>query len=74
MSRCKVDLCGLLEVRWIGASARLVEGKDPRFKLFWVGNHKGMDGVGILLAEKWVEAIFTVKSVSDRIMLIKLCF
>ena len=31
-----------------------------------------MGGVGILLAEKWVEAIFDAKRVSDRIMLIKL--
>ena len=31
-----------------------------------------MDGVEILLAEKRVEAIFDVKLISDRIMLIKL--
>ena len=31
-----------------------------------------MGGVAILFAEKWVEAIFDVKHVSDRIMLIKL--
>ena len=31
-----------------------------------------MDGAGILLKEKWTEAIFDVKRVSDRIMLIKL--
>ena len=72
MSRHKVDICGLQEVRWRGASTRLAEGKDSRFKLFWVGNDKGMGGVGILLAEKWVEAISDVKHVSDRIMLIKL--
>ena len=72
MSRHEVDICSLQEVRWRGASARLVEGKDSRFKLFWVGNDKGMGGVGILSAEKWVEAIFDIKHVSDRIMLIKL--
>ena len=55
--RCKVDICGLQEVRWRGASATLVERKDSTFKLFWVRNDDGMVGVGILLAEKWVEAI-----------------
>ena len=60
MSRRKVDICGLQEVRWRGASARLVDGKGSRSKLFWVGNDKGMGGVGILLAEKWVEAIYYV--------------
>ena len=72
MSRHKVDICGLQEVRWRGASVRLVEGKDSRYNLFWVGNDKDMGGAIILLAEKWVEAIFDVKLVSDRIMIIKL--
>ena len=31
-----------------------------------------MGGAGTLLAEKWMEAIFDVKRVSDRIMLIKI--
>ena len=72
MSRCKVDICGLQEVRWIGASARLVKGKDSRFKSPCVGIDKGIHGAGILLAEIWVVVIFDVKHVSNRIMLIKL--
>ena len=32
MSKHKVDICGLQAVRWRGASAGLVEGKDSRFK------------------------------------------
>ena len=72
MSNRKVEICGLQERRWRGVSARLIKGKDSIFKLFWVGNGKDMGGVGNLLAEKWVEAIFDVKDVSDRIMLVKL--
>ena len=72
MSRCKGDICRLQEVRWRGASARLVERKNSRYKMLWVGNDKGMGGAGMLLAEKWVEAIFDVKCVPDRIMVIKL--
>ena len=72
MCRRKVDVSGLQQVRWRGASARLVEGKDSRFKLFQAGNDKSMGGVGILLAESWVETILDVKHVSDRVMLIKL--
>ena len=71
MSRNKVDIC-LQEVRWRDASARLVKRKDSRYMIFWVGNDKGMGAVGISLAEKWVEAVFEVKLVSDRIMFIKL--
>ena len=62
MSRRKVDICGLQEVRWKVASARLVEGKDSRYKMFWVVNGKGMGGVETLLAEKLVEAIFNKSS------------
>ena len=40
--------------------------------MFWVGNGKGMGGVGIVLAERWVGTLFDVKCVSDRIMFIKL--
>ena len=57
MSRHKVDICSLQEVRWWGASVRLVEQKDYRFKLLWVGNDEGIGGVGILFAGKRVEAI-----------------
>ena len=72
MSRRKVDFCGLQEVRWRGESARFVEGKDSRCKMFRVENDKNMGAIVILLAEKWVEAVFDVKHVSDRIMFIKL--
>ena len=59
MSIHKVDICSFQEVRWRVASASLVEGKESRYKMFLVGNDKA-----ILLAEKWVEAVFDVKCVS----------
>ena len=71
MSRRKVDIWGLQEVRWNGTTARLVKGKDSRFKLFWVGNDEDIDGVEFYW-QKRVEAIFDVKRISDKIMLIKL--
>ena len=46
-------------------------GKDSRYKFFWVGNNQGTSGVGVL-AEKWVDKVYDMKRVSDRIMLIKL--
>ena len=35
----------------------------------WVGNNKGMGAAGISLTEKWVEAVFDVKLVSDRMFI-----
>ena len=42
------------------------------YKFFWIGNNQGTGGVGVLLAEKWVDKVYDIKRVSDRIMLIKL--
>ena len=41
----KVDICGLQEVRWRSASARVVEGKDSRYKMFRVGNDKDIQKI-----------------------------
>ena len=46
--------------------------KDSRYKLFWSGNNKGTAGVGVFVAEKWIEKVFEVKRVSDRIILVKI--
>ena len=72
MSRRQVGICGLQETRCRGASARLVKGKKSRYKMFWVEYYKRISSVGILLVKKWVEAVFDVKSVLDRIMFIKI--
>ena len=52
VSRRGVNLCCLQEVRWRGASARMIVGKESRYKVFWIGNEIGNGGVGILLAEE----------------------
>ena len=73
ITRRNVDLCCVQEVRRRGASARYITGKDSRYKFFWVGNDQGTSGVAVLLAEKWVDKVYDIKRVSDRIMLIKGC-
>ena len=72
ITRRNVNLCCVQEGRWRGASARHITGKDSRYKFFWVGNNQGTSGIGVLLAEKWVDKVYDIKRVSDRIMLIKL--
>ena len=72
LSRRKVDLCCVQETRYRGGHCRIVMGKDSRYKLFWSGNNKGTAGVGVFVAEKWIEKVFEVKRVSDRIILVKI--
>ena len=56
-------------IKWCGASALMIEDKDSRYKIFWAGNEKGTAGVGILLSEEWMEAVFDINRASDRIMM-----
>ena len=76
LSRRRVDLCGVQEHRWAGSLAtnqtRLIKGKDSTFKFFWCGKERGQGGAGFLLAEKWVDKVFDVLRISDRIILIRL--
>ena len=72
MSRRNVDACYIQEVRWRGASTRMIQGKDSQYKMFWVGTEDGTGGVGILVAERWIENVIDVNRVNDRIMLVKL--
>ena len=34
----KIDVCCVQEVRWKGASARIVTGKNTEYKFFWSGS------------------------------------
>ncbi len=72
LERRRVDVCCVQEVRWRGSSARLLTGKEHRYKLFWVGNSAGLGGVGILLAEKWIDKVIEVVRVCDRIIKLRL--
>ena len=72
LERRKVDVCCVQEIRWRGASTRLITGKSCQYKMFWVGNNRGVGGVGILVHQKWIESIVDVKRVNDRLMMIKI--
>ena len=46
--------------------------KRLQIQVFLGDNDQGTSGVGVLLAEKWVDKVYDIKRVSDRIMLSKL--
>ena len=71
-TRRNIDLWCVQEIRWRGAPARVITGKDSKYKFFWVGNNHGTSEVGVFSAKKWVDKVYDIKQVSDRITLIKL--
>ena len=72
LSHRKVDLCCAQETRYRGGHCCIIKGKDSMYKLFWSENSKGTAGVGVSVAETWMEKLFEVKGVSDRIILVKI--
>ena len=64
LTRQKDDLCCLQETRWRG-SASLIKGNSTIFKSFWCGDQSGF-GVGVMLVEKWVNNVISVKRYNLR--------
>ena len=50
----------------------MIVPKDSCYKVFWTGSENGNGGVGILLAEEWVEKVYGICRISDCLMMIKL--
>src|SRR5213083_131660 len=69
-SRRCLDFCCLQETRWRGEGNKWLGAKGKRYKFFWKGKD-GLAGVGVLVAEKWVERVIEVKKMSERMMLLR---
>ena len=53
-----------------GGSAKILGAIGRRYKFFWQNCNKGNAGVGVFIAERWIECVVNV--VSERIMYVKL--
>src|SRR5579862_2276939 len=67
--RRNIDFCCLQETRWKGKSARVIGGL---YKLFWMGCEEGVAGVGIMVAQQWIDHVFEVKRVNERIIMVRI--
>jgi len=52
--------------------ASSLELKAKIYKLFWMGGKERSDGVGIFVAEKWVDSVVSVKRHSERVLILKI--
>ena len=71
VGRRRLDFCCLQETRWRGESARTIEGGGKRYKFFWKGGNEDTAGIGVLVAERWVDSVVDVHRINDRIMVLK---
>lgn len=54
LSRRRVDVCCVQEMRWKDGSQRKVIEKRERYNFFWSGGETGTGEVGVFLAERWI--------------------
>ena len=67
----RLDFCCLQETRWRGQSSRCIKGDGVIYKCFWKGCKKGTAGVGVLVAEKWINSVIEVRKISERLMVLR---
>ena len=72
LAKRRIHICAVQETRWRGCSTRMITGKHCRYKFLWSGDKSGFGGVGILVAEKWVEKIISVDRTSSWQMSLRL--
>ena len=66
-----LDFCCFQETKWRGEANKWLGEEGKRYKFFWKGCKGGSAGVGVLVAEKWVENVIEVKKLSERILLVR---
>ena len=62
--RRRLDFCCVQETRWKGGSARMLVGEGFCYKFYWMGCEEGVSGVGVLVAERWIENVIEVRRVN----------
>ena len=51
----EVDVECIQEMRWRGSGSKFFGAQGKRYRLFWMGGKDRSDGVGMFVAEKWVQ-------------------
>ena len=70
-ARRRLDFCCLQETRWKGGSAKSLGKEEAMYKFLWAGCEEGLAGIGILVAQKWIDKVIEVKRISERIMVLR---
>jgi len=72
LAKTRMDVACVQEVRWRGSGCRLFGAIGKRYNLFWMGSKAKTDGVGIFVAQKWVDSVVSVARHNDRALVLKM--
>ena len=72
LNRRKIDLCCAQETRWKVGCARMLGAIGRRYKFFWQGCNMGTAGVGVFIAERWIDSVVGVVRVNEWIMYVNI--
>ena len=67
-----MEVACVQETRWRGSGCRFFGAIGKRYKLFWIESKAKTDGVGIIVAEKWVDSVVSVEWNSERVLVLKM--
>ena len=62
-----IDFCYAQDKRWKGESVMMLCANGRRYPFFWQRCNKGTAGVGVFIAERWIDSV-----VNEWIMYVKL--
>ena len=72
LERRRVKVCCVQETRWKGDGARVLRiATGGKYKLLWKGCAEGLNGVGIIIADEFIDKVVKVVRVYDRLMMVK---
>ena len=69
MTRRRINFMCLQETKWVGKKARELDSSG--FKLWYTGEVRSRNGVGIIVDKEWKKDIVDVKRIGDRIIALK---
>ena len=67
-----MDVACVQETRWTVSGCRFFGAIGKRYKLLWMGSKAQTDGVGIFVADKWVDSVVSVEKHSERVLVLQM--
>ena len=72
LAEWRMDVACVQEVQWRGSGCRFFGAIGKRYKVFWIGSKATTNGVGISVAEKWIDSVVSVERHIERVLVLKM--